>query len=189
MAEYRIELKNWKTANLESLKFILEHGLEHLEQTVEISNKITARAFTILSVLIPVLSVMLGILFNYQFEKTENMPPEGLMIVSVILIFPLLYCLVLLIRLIFPRLIQPLGRPPAELDDPDYLENPEYNKNQQYLLMIINEIDNCQNKIAFNDASNTKRIKLFKTALWVIVITLALATFLLILSSLSSIFG
>ena len=61
---WSIELADWTKSNLKSLEFIYANAKESFDATANVDTEISSRAFTFISILIPIISLIIGLLGN-----------------------------------------------------------------------------------------------------------------------------
>ncbi|MDO1512369.1 hypothetical protein Q2T41_18180 [Maribacter confluentis] len=153
MSKFKIDKSNWKSIPIESVKFILSEAKDYLDYTLVESNKITSRAYSIILLLFAVLSAVIG----YTFNKMVLGGFEKIILLNFCFVAVLVFILIQLGRLIFPRKIMQKGRIPKKLALPQFLNNPKLNGNENYLAFIIQDIEVVQEKIDYNLIKNEKR--------------------------------
>lgn len=179
---FKIQLDNWTNSNLKSLEFIHSRANESLKYTVDIKDAITKRAFTFLSILIPILSLFIGILLSpfkpqIPIEKT-------FLFVAIISCFMLLISILILIFLIFPKGFYYLGREPKRIAFADVIQEKEDTvEDEPYIGLLLSEIEHLQTKIDFNNKVNYNRLKLLKLVIYIVSMSLTLVLVILLLTS------
>ena len=176
--EWKLSLENWEGTNVESLKYILQEAQKNLSHTLKENDKLTARGFTLLSIIIPIVSLSLAFLLKDILDAEGQVHHIMRYFVLGTLII-LTFCLFFLIRVIFPRNIMYDGREPIDIA-PEFLESNELSQEQLYPALLIGEIEVFQQKIDWNNKQNFRRIKQLKTTIWVISCTLAMVILSLI---------
>lgn len=184
---WTLELGNWTEANIQSLELIHRKANDAFDYTINVAEKISARAFTFISILIPIISLIIGLLGKQLFEQ-DAAPSSLLISVMLLLCIPALSSLAALIWLIFPRKFMGRGREPQHLADAVFIQTDDYSKAEQYTALLIGEIEDLQHKIHYNDQINFRRIRILKWVLWVISISL-FSSLLLLITSATHIFG
>ncbi|MCM4174238.1 hypothetical protein DHD32_22475 [Arenibacter sp. TNZ] len=153
MKTFKIDKSNWKSIPIESIRFILVEGKDYLEYTICESNKITNRAYSIVLLLFAILSGIVAYTFNKMvlggFEKIVGL--------NFCLVVALVFILIQLGTLVFPRTIMVKGRTPKKLALPKFLNNPKLNDEENYLAFIIQDVEVVQEKIDFNLIKNKRR--------------------------------
>ncbi|KKM99319.1 hypothetical protein LCGC14_1149100 [marine sediment metagenome] len=153
MSTFKIDKSDWKSIPLESIRFILAEGKDYLDYTINESNKITNRAYSIVLLLFAILSGIVA----YTFNKMVLGGFEKIVILNFCLIFALLFILIQLGILVFPRALMVKGRTPKKLALPKFLNNPKLNDEENYLSFIIQDVEVVQEKIDFNLKKNKSR--------------------------------
>ncbi|MBE7653998.1 hypothetical protein [Tenacibaculum finnmarkense] len=153
MKKFIISKKDWKTFPLNSIEFILKEGKDYHEYTLNESDKITKRAYSIILILFGVLSGVIA----YTFNKMVLPCFQPIIFVNFGLVTALTIILFRFGILIFPRTIKVKGRIPKKIALPQFLNNPKLSKEENYLSFIIQDIEVVQDKIDFNLVQNKKR--------------------------------
>lgn len=184
--EWTLNLEYWNETNPETLKYVLQEAQLNLDHTLAENDKLTARAFTLVSIIIPVLSLAIG----YMVKDMANTLEERhalLEFLSLIAMSVLSYVLFLLIKIIVPRNIMYSGREPKELVTVDNLQSNELSHSDLYISMLISEVEWFQARIEHNDYQNELRIEKLNTAINAISITIACLIAAIFLTSLITI--
>lgn len=106
------------------------------------------------------------------------------MVISV----PCVFCLGLLIWVILPKGFFHVGREPKDLAQNNLLDKSnEYSYNEQYLSLIMGEIENLQRKITENEKINQTSLNIIKAVIVTISLVTAFALLILFWYSLSQI--
>jgi hypothetical protein len=160
--------------------FILDQAEKALKSTAETSDKITTRAFTVLLILLPIFSTLIGLLIN-SIKSHGNSHVLDISFFAV-LILVCVFAMFHLITLVFPRNFMGVGRQPNEIVVAGMLDN-NLDNAKRLLAFKFNEIKNCQNKINFNRNQNAKRILVLTKILRIISLSalVALLLYLVIL--------
>lgn len=153
MKSFIIPRTHFKSMSIDSLKYILEEGKDYLDYTLNESDKITNRAYSIVIFLFAILS---GVA-SYTFNKMVVGNHDKLVCLNFCLIVFLIILLYHLGHLIFPRSIMAKGRIPNTIALPDFLIIPKVDKDENYILFIIQAIENLQVKINYNLVKNESR--------------------------------
>lgn len=167
-----IESSNWKTINLPSLEFILREAQTRISFTNDVSSRISNRAYSILTILITLLSVFIGLISSkYQMMNSFVF----LLLLSLVIAF--MVAMSLLVSLISPRQFYPSGRIPSELNKEKF-----YHGDDALRLLLINELTNCDSIIRSNNDINEKRARLLKIVISIIAYSTTLIAFCMILT-------
>jgi hypothetical protein len=179
-AIWQIESELKKKIDLDLANFILDAGEKSLKHTIDIADKTTNRAFTVVLILIPVISTVIGLLIN-SLKGTEKFRSLDCIFLSILIIL-MAITLGFLFKLVFPRLFMVLGREPKDIITPGMLMNDLEDK-KKLLAFKLNEIKNCQNRISYNRIQNAKRIRELSRILKFagLLALLAIAIYLIIL--------
>ncbi|WP_158828988.1 hypothetical protein [Mucilaginibacter lacusdianchii] len=169
-------------ANIDDLlaNYILDQGDKALRHTLDIADKTTTRAFTVLLFMVPVTSTIISFLIT----ELHKGPQQTYLNVGFFLLLVIACCvnLFFLIRLVFPRNTMVVGREPRDIAVKSVLTR-ECSSPDKVLILKINEIKNCQHRISYNKKQNAERIERFSQILkWTgITALLSTAVYLLIL--------
>lgn len=159
---YYVPVSDYRKAGIENCKFIYQNAFEYVKDTTERSNRITVRAFSIITILIPITSAIIAFLYNQVQTGSINKPI--LFSLTVIVVLCLLVIMLMLGSVIFPRLFMPVGREPKLVADDEML-GVSLEKEYALIALYINEIENCQAKIEYNLLQNLNRTRLLKKAM------------------------
>lgn len=166
MTRFKILKTNWKNFSIDSVEFILNENKDYLDYTLAESDKITNRSFSLLLLISTILSAIIG----FTYSKIGNLLFDKIVYVNFCLIVLLSFTVIFLGKLIFPRQIMAKGRIPTELAKQEFLNNPKLNKEEHYLALVIQEIENCQKKISYNLQSNSERLSDLKGIIFFLII-------------------
>jgi hypothetical protein len=174
---WRIDAADWTLIPVENATFILEEAKDMVAYTIEINEKISARAFSIFSILLPITSALIAVLVNEKLKPAMN---DAMII---FLLFFIISGLIIIMyglgKIIFPRDLYPSGREPRQVCIPEFLAQGGLDATQAKLAVIVNEIENCQLKISGNNTINTKRIADLKMVMMALGLMFALSTLIL----------
>ena len=171
--ERKLEVSEWEKIDLENAKFILNQGTEYVKYLNEINEKTTGRVFTLLSILLPIESALIVFLINEKLKDTiDDYVVAGLILFE---IFAIILVMFVLGSIALPRLYKPVGREPYEIWQNELLLGIDYDKALAQLSIVLNEIENCQSKIQYNQQKNNLRIQKLKISMLAIGISLMIA--------------
>lgn len=153
MKPFTIQKTNFRSMSIDSLKFILNEGKDYLDYTIKESEKITNRAYSIVIFLFAILS---GVA-SYTFNKMALGNHDKIVYLNFCLIVFFVILLYHLGSLVFPRTIMANGRIPKTIALPEFLIIPKIDKEENYVLFIIQDIENLQVKIDYNLVKNQNR--------------------------------
>ncbi|MES2454004.1 MAG: hypothetical protein V4594_00610 [Bacteroidota bacterium] len=178
---WNINSENKEHIDRDMAQFVLEQADKSLKHTIDIADKATNRAFTLLLIYLPVTSTLVGILINEIKESHKFRILDIYFLGSLVVVC--MVALLALIRLIFPRASMVLGREPKDILTNDMLQNSLTAENK-LKAFHLNEIKNYQARITYNREQNAKRIALISTILkWTgIAAFISIITYLIILS-------
>ncbi|GAA5220606.1 hypothetical protein [Membranihabitans marinus] len=167
--DWKLELPDWKKANLKSLEFIHTKANEAFNYTTNVADKISSRAFTFISILIPILTLIISFVIKLLYVQNEPIPRCFLTnVIFICLLFVISFFG--LIFIIYPKKFMHAGREPKELSDAQFIQNQNLNTEEQYLALLIGEIEGLQKKITVNERINNDRICMLKTVLTFLLI-------------------
>jgi len=165
---WRHNLKDWEKVNKEVYKFCLDQAEKRLKDIIEDSEKITSRSYTLIGVLIPLLSICVGIILKYIIS---NSPLDLIVYMSIISVLIIGYCLWSLSKLVGVRQIWSSGTEPVNIVKSEYLEIESLIDDEPLKFLYLSEIEQIQHKIDQNNIINHKRIKKFSNCLQVTIIS------------------
>ena len=171
---FQFPKKKWKSISISSAKFILDEGKDYLDYTVKESERLTNRAFSLIILLNTVLVTIVGYSFTIS-ASIVTLTPIIIMNISFSVIIVIL--IILLATVILPRKIMQRGRPPSELIQEYLLLDPSDN-DENYLMYIINEIQNTDDNINYNLSTNKSRRCRVKVSIFTVLFLLPAFLFL-----------
>lgn len=182
---WKIEPEYKKKIEAELADFILEQGEKALRHTIDIADKTTNRAFTIVLILLPIISTVIALLVN-AMKSPDKYQTLDICFFS-ILLFMCSLSLFYLVKLVFPRFFMTFGREPKDIIVREMLEN-DLSPEKKLLAFKFNEIKNCQSKIDYNKCQNSKRILVLSRILKLLGLSaiIAIVLYLMILYLLES---
>lgn len=163
--KFKITSKKWKTISINSATHIMGESKEFLDYTLNESDKITNRAFS----LILLVSTLLSVIVGYTFDKLINNETSILISLSTGTVIILTILLIFLLLLIFPKQVLVKGQLPRLIATENFLLAPKLTAEENYLMYILNAIEHNQTKIDFNLAKNIKRQLILRIILCAIV--------------------
>lgn len=174
---WRTDIKDWSKINKDLINFYLNQAESELKASLDVHDKVTQRAFTILTILIPILSLSFGYLIR---QISEHNTDKFLLVIAIICLIAVIFALYNLIRLIFPRHWMIIGRQPKEIFVSSLVDNDTLTPEQLHIGIVMGEIENIQYKIDSNWIQNEERLKILKQVIWIIVSTLIFIIVLII---------
>jgi hypothetical protein len=177
------ELDNFEKIDKDLMKFYFEQAEKSLKSTLELADKISVRAYALLAVVVPVMSIIFSNLSkNYFGIELLSCQLLGLLW---LLLIPIAISFVLLIKVVFPKDYYQLGREPKYIVKKEYYDNPEYPKEESYKLVLSYELENYQYRVSYMDDMNNIRVKSIKTAFRVSMGALSVFVLMLIIKMFS----
>jgi predicted membrane protein len=168
MGVWKLNITNWTNLSIDTALFFYNESSNYLKYTIDLSEKITQRAYTLSVVIIAAIGALINFMLSFEIKSIYNEILFSLIVLSVLVLFVLgLY----LVKVIFPFGLHHLGRQPKELNSDKYLTPEHLTKEQAYLSFVINEIQNNQVKIDFNLNVNTSRLKNLKRLIVLILVS------------------
>lgn len=175
---WSLEISDWTKSNVKSLELIHTKANEAFNYTTNVADKVSSRAFTFISIIVPIISLIIGLLGNQIVEPTKSIP-STVLIVALIICVPSVLSLGALIWMIFPKKFMHAGREPKKLAIPQFIQDDNFSSDEQYLSLLISEIEDLQLKIDYNKLINSKRLKVLKWVLRIISASLFLSIIIL----------
>ena len=170
MENYKIwttDIQDWTKLTKDTVNFCLSQAELSLKSSIETSDRITTRAFSILTIVIPIVSLSIGYLFKQIIDHTTD---KYILIAAIFGLFSCFLSLLFLIRIIFPRDWMSLGGQPKDIFTSNMLDN-EFSPELKYVAIVMGEIQAVQYKINFNQSSNFKRLDYLKAVIVILSIT------------------
>lgn len=175
---WRTDVQEWTKINKDLINFYLNQAESELKSSLDVHDKITQRAFTILTILIPVLSISFGYLIH---QISGHNTDKFILVIAIAALFAAMVALFNLIRLIFPRQWMVMGRQPKEIFISAVIDNnKELTPEQLHIGIVMREIEDIQYKIDYNWEHNETRLKTLKRVIWIIASSLFVITLLII---------
>ncbi len=165
---WKSELKDWEKVDKEVYKFCLDQAEKRLINVIDDSEKITSRAYTLIGVLIPILSICVGIVLKYV---NGNSHFDFIVYLSIICVILLGYCLWKLSKLVGVRRIWYSGTEPRNLCKSEFIEADGLIDDEPIKFLMKSEIEQIQHKIDQNSLVNYSRIGVFSNCLKVAITT------------------
>ncbi|MCB0768075.1 MAG: hypothetical protein KDB96_16980 [Flavobacteriales bacterium] len=152
---------DWKKAHLGNMLHALDQGEKRLEYSCAVAQRIGQRAFVIITLLMPMLSVLLYLLVTLaQGGKVKDFPLS----IGALMLFvaPVLVMLGYAVWIMFPRSRFAEGRFPSETMSADRLVHEEYDQDKLRKAMVSEELEFLDLSIRKNEAQNATRQKHLK---------------------------
>lgn len=157
MQPYDSVNKDWKKVDKESVEFMLRQAHEYERCLSERSDKITSRAFSIVSILATVATALIAVFAKVVVNNEIDFLTLYLLTVIVVV----LTLIFLFGTLVFPRGFMMLGRNPKKMFKPELLGVGKQKKHS-YIALLLAELEVAQQKIDFNSDQNRLRTKRLK---------------------------
>ena len=169
--KFQIPVSDWTLVGIDNAKFVLLEAQTYAQYLSDVSSRITARAFSILTVLVPITSALIAYVVGQTMKDNPN---YFITYYIVLIVIGLIATMFFLGKTIMPRLFMPLGRKPIEICNDEML-GVTLSKKLSLISIVLNEIENCQQKIDFNELQNTSRNKMLNSCMKAIGILFAIA--------------
>lgn len=167
--EWRIPIPDgvdWRTINLDVLKEIQRMGEQRAQDSFDTIAAIRQRSFVIISILIPILSIMI------TAAAANPEPAYSLMAAAATLVA--VFCIWQLGQLLMPKNTAVAGRPPSEVAAAAYLYPEDIDKQAQYAEFLMSEIRGIEFKIQFNEQVITAHLATFQRVVHLILVSAVL---------------
>jgi hypothetical protein len=168
--EWEFPIKDWDKLDKEHLLFILNCGIKHFESVSKVSSNIITRSYTLLAIIISFFSLLAS--FNYHDNFLLNDCAYSYLWLPILFI-----AFILLIVNILPHDMMHHGYEPKKINYKDFFNYPKPKSISNAL--IIDQIEDVQNKIEFTNKSNKFRLKFL---LFGIILTFISVLYLVIIS-------
>ena len=172
--KWQIGSENEKKTTLEEAKFIFSQAEKALRETINGSNLIVTRTTILLSIVVGLLSALIG----YSINKWNSNKIDDIFITSSLLSCYLFWLTTYLIKNIKGQDYMSMGSEPDKLLHDYYFQKFPENKERE-IQNYISEIKNYQERIENNKSINNLRWKIFHNSIKYIVYYLpAISVFL-----------
>lgn len=155
------DIENFENITVEDAKFLFSQAEKKLDDTIKVSDTITARSYSIITVLVGILTAVSGVFLKSVLEKGINR--SELILESVGVIY-LIGCLLFLIWNVSATKYWTLGSEPQHLCRNKFFED-DLPKNLISVYLYINEIENYQERITVNLEKNRNRFLILRNVL------------------------
>ncbi|MDX1943141.1 MAG: hypothetical protein SFU99_21435 [Saprospiraceae bacterium] len=172
------EIDDLNDISIETLNFVFKQGELYLTELVKIYDNTISRAYTLLSIYISILGIMITFLATNLVSGGYDKEDTPILIILSFTLIPMIYCLFIIIGIIFPNQLMVTGRPPKELIPNKLMDIPVGDK---LLYLLYNECIHLQTKVAYNELINTRRLASLKRVIITSVSTFIIS-FILIVS-------
>jgi hypothetical protein len=170
---FKIPVSDWTEVGIDNAKFVLAEAQSYVKYLSDVSGRITARAFSILTVLATITSALIAFVVKQAIDSpTTNTFITYYTVAIVIVLIAIMFALG---KVVMPRLFMPVGRSPIEISN-DELLGVTMEKKLSFVALVMNEIENSQNKIDFNERQNAERQTLLNYCIKAVGVLFALST-------------
>lgn len=176
---WKPEFKNWKNVETKAYEFIYEEALKMATHELDVSKRITERAFSLILFIFPMMTLICGLLI---FPEVGPKMSIHLKILGVIICLIFAGSLFILIDVIFPRQSKGLGRLPQQLSTSTHLEHKGWNSEETYKFLLRTQLIAYNDNILFNLKQNNERAKKIKHCLIALEFLLGFITLLVTFS-------
>lgn len=173
MENWKTDIQDWTRINKDLVNFYLSQAETHLKANIDLSDRITARSTWLLSVTIPIAAIITGYILNQAFLQQTN---PALLLIATGSLIPAIACLIMLAILVGVRRWMPPGGQPNEIVTSNMVDT-ELKAEQQYVAIVLGEIEAIQAKIDFTKQINLQRLNILRFVIWLIVFTFLAVSF------------
>lgn len=166
MENWKTDIQDWTKLNKDLVNFYLSQAETHLKANIDLSDRITARATWLLSVIIPITVLTTGYLLSQTFLQYTN---PYLTQIAAAGLCSLVICLGVLAWLSGKRRWMPPGGEPKEILTSNMVDN-QLEGEQLYVAIVLGEVEAVQSKITATKAINQSRLEALK---WIIIALVA----------------
>lgn len=171
MTKFNPFTDNWNKWPEPTAMFIFSQAEAKLKQLIEAGRLITDRSYKLLTTCTTLILISLAYIIKSVVDGTGTPILSLLAVITTLILF---FAIVILMQLMFPRSVMPIGRNPNEIMTESFFHK-DYDHKDITLAVILTEIQSYEDCIQFNENDNEKRLKLFKIALWLIISVLPIA--------------
>lgn len=155
----KIYFENWTDIKIDSAKFIFTQAETFLKSTVDTTASLTSRAISLIQVLIP----LIGIVFVYTVTFISKKDFSNVLFhVSAYFFLVLVFCLVKAVKMYKTVPVAEPGSEPIKLATKNMLFSDVEN---QELILVLNEIEQYQERIDRNLSNNIEKARQFREVL------------------------
>jgi hypothetical protein len=165
MQAWKSDIINWTKLDKPLADFFLNQAEQNLKSTLDLSDRITTRAVSILTIIIPITVLNAGFLLTQLFNHPSS--SKYLVWFALAGLLALAVVLIVLAKLITVRQWMAPGGLPREIFTSHMLDN-DLSNAHQYVASVMGEIERVQIKIDFNRAQNAQRLNILKWTIWFI---------------------
>lgn len=159
--KWKTDIDNFENLTVEDAKFLFSQAEKKLDDTIKVSESITNRSYSIITLLVGILSATSGIFLKSIIENGIKYYQSILTIVAILY---LIGCLFLLIWNISATKYWTLGSEPQHLCKNVFFTD-QVPANLRTIFLIINEVENYQERIEVNLEKNRTRFILLRNVI------------------------
>lgn len=154
--EWELPIEDWQSISIEYAELALSNAEKVLAETAKIAEKVTDRAYRLITVIVPLLILDLAYLLNINnYSKTVE---ESILLYACLISFCFLsFPIYLIVKVILPYNVFIPGCNPQKSLSLIFL-NPDYSPEEQKLAFLINQCEVYQSAIEANTNQNITRI-------------------------------
>jgi hypothetical protein len=174
--QWKTDILYWDKISKDIYLYMFQQGEKALQITQDAHEKITVRAFTLLSIVVPILSVVISYFINHPMMPA---PLKAMTAFASVTGFILIW---LLAKLVLPRKRMNVGSPPNRLFTAEALIGnievfQQLDDDTKFKALMSEELQGIQYRIDYNEAIHKNRVFILKCAYLIILsnITLFLA--------------
>ena len=146
----RFEVK-WKNTTSETMKLLLASAKERVQDTVKDHHEISKKYLSLLVVVLTISSALFAFLFSSEVDSIMT----SIAITAILLCS---FCIFIIAQMIRPNKFRAPGRIPNKAIKKKTLERPNTSDDDIFLLLINQELLNCQAQIDLNQFYNSRRL-------------------------------
>ncbi|WP_420583033.1 hypothetical protein [Reichenbachiella sp.] len=155
MSNWKNNIENWDKVSKEVADLYLKQSELVLKEQTKTAELISLRTDRLLGISLTFATLILGYVVSKSISAWSN---DVFVNSSVFAIIILGYCVTMLVKNLKPYEIRIAGETPRIISDNQFIDN-DYTSEEQYVLLILNQINNYQDRIDLNKANNATRTK------------------------------
>lgn len=173
MENWKTDIQYWERLDRNLINFYLSQAETHLKASIDLSDRITARCVSLLTILIPITVLTVGYILSQSFSPFTN---RYLLFIASGGLSALVLILISLTVLVGVREWMSPGGQPKEILTSNMVDT-ELEPEQQYVAVVLGEIEAIQAKIDVTKQINRRRLNILRFVIWLIVGTFFVVTF------------
>lgn len=159
--KWKTDIEKFENLTLEDVKFLFSQAEKKLDDTIKVSEAITTRSYTIITLLVGILTATTGILLKSLIENGVRYYQSILLMAAIVY---LISCLLLLIWNISATKYWTLGSEPKYLSRNIFFTD-EIAKELRTIYLYMNEIEFYQERIEINLEKNHTRFIILRNVI------------------------